>query len=47
MRVVTGLDYAAVIALAQAIGAMSPLFGELLPVVEAIIVRASNKEADT
>lgn len=39
-----GLDFAAVLAYANAMGAMSPLLVELLPEIEAIIVRAGNRE---
>lgn len=39
---VTGLDFGAIIAFADRLGANSDLFIELLPEVEAIIVRASR-----
>lgn len=40
-----GLDYGAVITFADKLGALTPLFIELLPEIEAIIVRSYRAEA--
>lgn len=47
LKFATGLDLEAVFALADRMGAISNLFIDLLPDVEAIIVRAFNREGDT
>jgi hypothetical protein len=42
-----GLDYGAVLSYAAAIGAPVPLVGELLPEIEAIIIRSLRQDNDT
>jgi hypothetical protein len=46
IRVVHGLDFSAILAVADDMGARSDLLSELLPEIEAIIVRACNQADD-
>jgi len=43
---VYGLDFGAVIRLAEGMGAASPLFFDLLPDIEGIMVRSYNPETE-
>lgn len=43
---VYGLDFAAVLLLADAMGALSPLLVELLPEIEPVVVRAYARDSD-
>jgi hypothetical protein len=43
---VYGLDFGAILMLAQAMGALSPLLADALPEIEAIVVNAYRQNAD-
>jgi hypothetical protein len=43
---VYGLDFAAVLLLADAMGALSPILIDALPEIEALVVRAYRRESE-
>ena len=44
---VYGLDFGAVLLLAEAMGALNPVLAETLPELEPLIVRAYKRETET
>lgn len=43
---VYGLDFGAVLLLAEAMGALNPILTDALPEIEALVVRAYRRESD-